>query len=71
MEAARMRAAPELVVRVPLEGDARIILDARTAEDELRLRAWLRYSSAFEALPAILARLLDDLDDGDRREAAA
>ena len=49
-----------------LEQPGRITLVAETYEDELRLRSWLRRSAAFRRLPALLDRLLDDLDDQDR-----
>jgi hypothetical protein len=62
-----MSGCPRLAIVIPLEGQGRIMLDADTFEDELRLRAWLRRSTVFEQLPAVLTQLLDDLD----REAAA
>jgi hypothetical protein len=57
---------PRLVVVLKLEQPGHIVLDADTYEDELRLRQWLRRSTVLRNLPALLARLLDDLDDGDR-----
>jgi hypothetical protein len=60
---------PQLVIIVPLEEPGTILLDAATLEDEFRLRLWLRRSSVLKALPGILARLLDDLDDHDRMAA--
>lgn len=62
--------APRLVVSIEFEGHGRIILDCDTHEDELALRAWLRGSTVFERLPAILERLLDDLDRVDEGRAA-
>lgn len=63
---------PALVIVLPYEGHGRVIFDAASHEDELRLRAWLRSSDVFAALPDLLARLLDDLDgwDADEGEAA-
>jgi hypothetical protein len=61
---------PRLVIVIPLEGHGRILLDAETFEDELRLRGWLRRAPVFERLPAILERLLDDLDLMDEERAA-
>jgi len=63
------RGTPALHVLLPLEESGRIVLAADTFEDELRLRSWLRRSSALQALPEILARLLDDLDEHDREAA--
>ena len=57
---------PKLIIVLPLEGRSRIILDALTHEDELRLRRWLRVSKSFLALPQVAAQLLDDLDEVDR-----
>jgi hypothetical protein len=53
---------PRLLITVPLEGHGTIVLLAETFEDEMRLRAWLRRSKAFAALPALVERLLKDLD---------
>jgi uncharacterized membrane protein YidH (DUF202 family) len=39
-------------------------------EDERRLRAWLRSCVALDDLAIVLARLLDDLDEFDRKQAA-
>lgn len=64
------RRPPALHVVIPLEQPGKILFDAETFEDELRLRSWLRRSSAFEALPGILTRLLDDLDEHDTKAAA-
>jgi hypothetical protein len=51
------------VIELELERHhGRIFLVADTLEDELRLRLWLRRSAAFAALPALVERLLDDLD---------
>jgi hypothetical protein len=63
------RQRPELIVRVPLEGEGRIILAADTLEDGLRLRSWLRRCGRLDDLAAVLIRLLDDLDE--HEEAAA
>jgi hypothetical protein len=59
-----------LVVVLPLEQPAGIRVDARSHEDELRLRCWLRKSSALRALPAVVTCVLDELDEQDRRRAA-
>jgi hypothetical protein len=57
------RRPPRLVIELELERHhGRIFLVADTLEDELRLRLWLRRSAAFAALPALVERLLDDLD---------
>ncbi len=60
---------PWLLVTLALEQPGRISLVAESYEDELRLRSWLRRSAAFRRLPALLDRLLDDLDDVDRMAA--
>lgn len=65
----RGRRPPSLWILLPLEGGARIILDAETYEDELRLRQFLRRSRAMERLPEIIPRLLDDLDGVDAKAA--
>jgi hypothetical protein len=65
------RRVPVLVIHVPLEGEAEIRLDARTREDELRLRTFLRRTRRIEHLQHALAVLLDELDDFDRWKAAA
>ena len=63
------RPRPRLVIIVPLEEKGRIVLEAGTYEDELRLRTWLRRSRAFAVLPEALARILDDLDNADQEAA--
>jgi hypothetical protein len=63
------RPRPRLIIVVPLEETGRIVLDAGTYEDELRLRTWLRRSRVFAVLPDALTRILDDLDDLDREAA--
>ena len=63
------RQSPRLVVVVELEQPGRIVLVAGSHEDELRLRYWLRRSTVFANLPAILNGLLDDLDNVDRMAA--
>jgi hypothetical protein len=65
------RRALALVIRVPLEGEASIVLEARTREDELRLRAWLRRTRRIEHLQHALEGLLDELDEYERGKAAA
>jgi hypothetical protein len=55
-------ARPTLVVEVPLEGVHCLILLADPFEDELRLRQWLRRSSALEVARLALSCLLDNLD---------
>jgi hypothetical protein len=54
---------PRVVIEIPLEGKAGIRIDARTREDELRLRAWFR-AALRRRLPLSdeLERWLDDLD---------
>jgi hypothetical protein len=64
------RDPPALVVTLPLEGIGRIVFVAASYEDELRLRRWLRTSDEFAALPSILERLLDDMDEHDDEDAA-
>jgi hypothetical protein len=61
---------PQLVVFLRLEEPGVIVLDAASYEDEIRLRTWLRRSRQLETLPDMLGRLLDDLDERDREEAA-
>lgn len=61
---------PRLLVTVPLEGNPSILVDARSFEDELALRGWLRHSGHLDWLAAVLSQLLDDLDDQDATEAA-
>jgi hypothetical protein len=51
------------VIVIPLESRGAIRLHADTYEDELRLRMWLRRSNVLAQLPAVLARLLDELDE--------
>lgn len=53
---------PALLIRLPLEQPGQILFEAFTASDEQRLRVWLRDSAAFRQLPAIIGRLLDDMD---------
>jgi hypothetical protein len=66
-----MRPPPTLMLTLELEqGHAGLRLVADTWEDERRLRAWLRRSGALAELSATLERLLDDLDEQDRRAAA-
>lgn len=57
------RRRPRLVIVIPLESRGAIRLHADTYEDELRLRMWLRRSNVLAQLPAVLARLLDELDE--------
>jgi hypothetical protein len=65
------RRPPTLLIRYELERDrALIVLLADTHEDELRLRLWLRSSTALRLLPRLLARLLDELDRIDEEDAA-
>jgi hypothetical protein len=59
------------VIRVPLEGDASITLDAKCREDEMRLRRWLRRTRRIVHLQNALEGLLDDLDAFDEQKAAA
>jgi hypothetical protein len=68
----RRRRPPRLVVEYELERQhARVMLLACTHEDELRLRAWLRGSTVFEVLPALVEWVLDDLDRLDDEGRAA
>jgi hypothetical protein len=64
------RRPPRLCIDLELEQPGIVALLAETYEDELRLRAWLRRSPQFRRLPELIERLLADLDDADRREAA-
>jgi hypothetical protein len=65
------RRPPRLVIELELERDLGIVLlFAESAEDERRLRMWLRYSAVFRTLPAMIDRLLDDLDRLDEERAA-
>jgi len=66
----RLARRPELRIVLPLEEAGRIIIAAESVEDERRLREWLRRSRSLAALPVILERLLDDLDEYDARRAA-
>jgi hypothetical protein len=68
--AALTAAAPALVIRLPLESPGTITFEAGSCEDEHRLRVWLRGSRRLDEVVAILPRLLDDLDEHDREEAA-
>jgi hypothetical protein len=64
------RRPPVLAIQYELEHDhGFVVLLADSYEDELRLRSWLRRSTVFAALPALIEQLLDDLDQRD--EAAA
>jgi hypothetical protein len=54
-----------LVIRLELEQTGCVVLDADTAEDELRLRTWLRGSAVWAHLPELVGKLLDDLDQLD------
>jgi hypothetical protein len=64
------RRPPRLLIEYELERRSGLVmLIAETHEDELRLRSWLRRSEAFAALPALLANLLDDLDQLDEEAA--
>jgi hypothetical protein len=62
---------PRLVILLPLEQEGKIVFEADSLEDEYRLRGWLRRSAAMRALPDIVSRLLDDLDEFDERFEAA
>lgn len=64
------RRSPRLVLVLPLEQRGRVYLVADSREDEQRLRQWLRRTRELDATVASLARLLDDLDENDRRSAA-
>jgi hypothetical protein len=60
--------APELVLRLRLEDEQpHVSLDARSHEDELRLRTWLRRTGAVAALGFALEQALRELDDVDGR----
>jgi hypothetical protein len=61
---------PRVLITVPLEGRPTVLIDARSFEDELALRCWLRRSGDLECLAEALGRLLDDLDAWDTEEAA-
>jgi hypothetical protein len=60
--------APALRIVLELEQLPELRLLADSAEDELRLRAWLRRSDVLRRLPELLERLLDDLDDPEADE---
>jgi hypothetical protein len=64
------RRPPELIIRLPLEGSASVIIAADSHEDELRLRGWLRRCGQLGELAALLPRLLDYLDDTDEARTA-
>ena len=63
------RAAPSLLIEIPLEGKARVRIVADSVEDERRLRRWLRAALVRRGhvLATDLITLCDELD---RREAA-
>jgi hypothetical protein len=69
---AQVRRAPQLVVRVPLEGRAETRIEAGTFEDEQRLRLWLGRSP--HTLVQVACGLLELqnalLDERDESEAA-
>jgi hypothetical protein len=58
------RRPPTLLIEFELErGHGRVwLLAAETFEDEMRLRQWLRRSSALATLGEDVQRLLDELD---------
>jgi hypothetical protein len=60
---------PRLIIVLELEQPGQIVLDADTYEDQRRVREWLRRSRAFQRLPEVLERFLDDLDTADRKAA--
>lgn len=57
------RDPPAVVVVVPLEGRGSIHLICDTAEDERRLRSWLRRSRELSATVAEADWLFDQLDN--------
>ena len=62
------RAAPRIVIEIDLESRARVRIDAETAEDELRLRDWLR--CALERRRSLSSEIVRFLDYLDERQAA-
>jgi hypothetical protein len=63
---------PALVIRVPLEENVgALYIDAESFDDEIRLRTWLRRTSAFSAIRRQIDSLLDELDEDDREGEAA
>jgi len=66
VESRVMRRPPRCVLEFEFERERGVVmLLAETYEDERRLRAFLRRSTSFQALPALVAQLLDDLDQID------
>ena len=66
-----MKRPPALLIRIPLEGEASITLDAKTLGDDRQLRSWLRRTRQLVHLQNALEGLLDELDAVDERRAAA
>lgn len=63
---------PALVIRVPLEENVgALYIDAESFDDEIRLRTWLRRTSAFSAIRRQIDHLLDGLDELDEERRAA
>jgi hypothetical protein len=48
---------PEVLISVPLEGLPTVRFLCDSAEDEERLRRWLRHASALQGLPDLVRRL--------------
>jgi hypothetical protein len=68
---AQVRRAPQLVVRVPLEGRAETRVEAETLEDEMRLRCWLGRSphTLVHVACGLLELQNELLDERDESEA--
>jgi hypothetical protein len=63
MSVPRARRRPELVLRVPYEGDLRAWLDASTHGDEWRLVEWLANSPVLFAVSEYVVDLREELVD--------
>jgi hypothetical protein len=65
-----VRTPPSIQIVVSLEGEARVFLYAKTAEDETRLRrVWNSRTDDLRNLDAVVRRLLNELDGPDREAA--
>jgi hypothetical protein len=57
---AQCRPAPFLCIVLPLEGTARVHVEANSFDDQERLLSWIRRSSAVDQAAAVLSGLLDE-----------
>ena len=57
------------MITVELEGRPQARIEARSLEEERKLRLWLARSRDVRGLPTLLARLLEELDGLDREGA--